>query len=156
MNNGTHIKDGVIYSGGATSADQIAYDNTNSGLEATNTQEAVDELSSDLTELSGTVADLGKSVYITGTAATGFIDIIIPNYTQYKYIMVMLSNSAKTQCYSTSIYPVSVVTNATLGVVVQYLASGGTVTAILKHISGDTFQAQSSSASFYLQIYGIK
>lgn len=51
MNNGTHIKDGVIYSGGATSADQIAYDNTNSGLEATNTQEAVDELSSDLTEL---------------------------------------------------------------------------------------------------------
>lgn len=50
MNNGTHIKNGVMYSGGANEADQIAYDNTASGLEATNTQEAIDEINSDLTE----------------------------------------------------------------------------------------------------------
>lgn len=82
MNNGTHIKDGVIYSGGATSADQIAYDNTNSGLEATNTQEAVDELSSDLTALTpalngvyfklGTTSGQTGSSYGTVTFTTPF------------------------------------------------------------------------------------
>lgn len=111
---------------------------------------------SDLTELNGTVADLGESVYITTTTATSFINVIITNYTQYRYIMLMLSNSNQTQCYSTSIYPVSVVTNASFGVVVQYTASGGVVNGMLKHISDDTFQVQSSSANFYLQIYGIK
>lgn len=39
---------------GASSADQISYDNTISGLNSENVQDAVDEINSNLSELSGT------------------------------------------------------------------------------------------------------
>lgn len=47
-----------IPSGGSVSADDVTYDNTDSGLTATNAQDAIDEVDSALDTLASTVADI--------------------------------------------------------------------------------------------------
>jgi len=47
-----------VPAGGAVPADEVTYDNTDSGLTATNAQDAIDEIDNALDTLSGTVADI--------------------------------------------------------------------------------------------------
>ncbi len=47
-----------IPSGGSVSADDVTYDNTDSGLTATNAQDAIDEVDGAIDTLAGTVADI--------------------------------------------------------------------------------------------------
>lgn len=84
-----------IPSGGSVSADDVTYDNTDSGLTATNAQDAIDEIDSALDTLAGTVADIPvvheelQSATITAgqtsatltfaTEAIGASTLIIPN-----------------------------------------------------------------------------
>lgn len=76
--------------GGANNAENVNYDNTDSGLEATNVQDGIDELNSNLTELKYTYSTSdfvktgrkwidGKDIYtkvISGTFSSQ--EIIIP------------------------------------------------------------------------------
>lgn len=57
MEKGRLIIDGVDVSGSVGSAASVPYSNTNSGLEATNTQGAIDELATSVTELNSNLAE---------------------------------------------------------------------------------------------------
>ena len=56
MEKGRLIIDGVDVSGSVGSAASVPYSNTNSGLEATNTQGAIDELATSVTELNSNLS----------------------------------------------------------------------------------------------------
>lgn len=58
MEKGRLIIDGVDVSGSVGSAASVPYSNTNSGLEATNTQGAIDELATSVTELNSNLSNV--------------------------------------------------------------------------------------------------
>ena len=87
--------------GGATSADKIDYDNTDSGLEATNVQDGIDELNSNLGDVSEITTQTYPSVvsYIQYCITEG----ILPDLNSVALIPNMTSNTtprgiAKTDC----------------------------------------------------------
>ena len=61
MEKGRLIIDGVDVSGSVGSAASVPYSNTNSGLEATNTQGAIDELATSVTELNSKIDSIIKN-----------------------------------------------------------------------------------------------
>lgn len=70
------IKNGKRYCSTGGEAENIVYDNTNSGLDSTNMQDAIDELNSNLDGISFVVDSTGK---ITGyTTNTGGADTVFP------------------------------------------------------------------------------
>lgn len=71
MEKGRLIIDGVDVSGSVGSATSVPYSNTNSGLEATNTQGAIDELATSVTELNSNLnQDTTPTLLTTVTSFT--------------------------------------------------------------------------------------
>lgn len=68
----------VLVSSGASTASGITYDNTGSGLVATNVQDAIDEIVSDNTSALSTL-DAKYGTYVTGTITAGSTSITLSN-----------------------------------------------------------------------------
>lgn len=68
--------------GGASSADQVSYDNSDSGLEAENVQEAVDELATNAGTASSQIQTLTNEAYLTGDTTENSLaeNDVIPFY----------------------------------------------------------------------------
>lgn len=90
-------------------ADSISYDNTSSGLQATDVQDAVDEINDNLTASNQTAGvtnvpfrfgctDDGKFGYIINQ---GGADTVIPFNSEYKYMIVGLSGISFAFCIDT-------------------------------------------------------
>jgi hypothetical protein len=78
------IKNGTrfLIGGGGSSADKISYDNTNSGMTATNVQGAIDELNAEIAgqwTLLGTISDLSGTVNVP----SGYNSLKIVVYWKY-------------------------------------------------------------------------
>ena len=69
--------------GGATSADKIDYDNTDSGLQAENVQDGIDELNSNL-------AQIGELTYL-GEVSTSSQTLSV-DFSQYKKVLIIPYN----------------------------------------------------------------
>ena len=73
---------------GASSADKVSYDNTNSGLEATNVQGAIDEVNHTLADLIIVDSITTEDYTITGTAVKS-LSIDMPIHEGYKLSLVV-------------------------------------------------------------------
>lgn len=71
----------VLVSSGASTASGITYDNTVSGLTATDVQDAIDEVVSDLSTASGAISTLDAKygTYVSGTITAGNTSITLTN-----------------------------------------------------------------------------
>ena len=105
MEKGRLIIDGVDVSGSVGSAASVPYSNTNSGLEATNTQGAIDELATSVTELNSNLGGftpvIDENGKITGYKTTvGGADTVFPfkksglyDYYNFKNAVFLSKNS---------------------------------------------------------------
>ena len=79
---GKIIRNGIPYSGSSNSARSINYDNSNSGLEATTAQAAVDELNKKIADID--VSGLSNIVYLTKAQYEALPDDKLTNGVEYR------------------------------------------------------------------------
>ena len=102
---GRIIKNGVAYGGSSSKASSTTYDNSTSGLSATNVQGAVDELDNNLSEYIKIITVEFGNKSVGANEYTGFslgIDTLIPN--GYKPICAWCKYAGSSWWYNVNTY----------------------------------------------------
>lgn len=94
MEKGRLIIDGVDVSGSVGSAASVPYSNTNSGLEATNTQGAIDELATSVSKLNSNLESNNFEWKLVGSA-NGSNVVSLKNL-EYNEIQLFVTNTKST------------------------------------------------------------
>ncbi len=115
-----------VGAGGASSADKVKYDNSISGLEATNVQGAIDEVNNSLNCKSFTL--LGSVSYVSQTSPTSETKTLNDNISNYKKVLISFFDG--TDIMNPVILTVSEFENIGMGMRVFTDKFQGTVTYI--------------------------
>lgn len=91
-NMGKIIRNGVIYTGSSDEADKIHYKNSNSDLDSTTVQGALDELANEMLPKGGSCADVAYDNAVSGINATN-IQEVLNAITSHGYTNNILINS---------------------------------------------------------------
>ena len=151
---GKIIRKKIDYTGSIPSSKNLKYDNSNSGLESTNIQDAIDEVNSK-TE----VTAYSEKVLLGEYTTTGGHKL---NFVDYKKIIVMLT---AINIYGDSqIFDTDLITSGMINGVYKTLQAGQEETnyyavASFCFTSGDTIYIPyiySPQANYTISIYGIK
>ena len=131
--------------GGASTADKVKYNNTESGLQSDNVQGAVDELNSSL-EAKG---DFELLCYVTSVG-----DKTVPNLTQYKSIWATLV--IDNGLYGTFLIPLSLFKTITTFSRCSHYESSGGYSCDFKYVNDTTINIVKISRITGCYLYGIK
>lgn len=142
--------------GGATSADKIDYDNTDSGLEATNVQDGIDELNSNLVTLENELMnrytliaeDIGHTSYQRKTVA---------NMSQFRLIILALISTSNI-CLQTTILPYEIYKSISTMHSRVYFSGSNLIASVCKYIDDTTVEIMSNTSdnNYTVKLYGIK
>ena len=146
-------------------ADEIVYDNTTSGLTATNVQSAIDEVAGDVDTLTTTVGDASSGIvkdvtdlkakkYVCNELwhgdASGGTTKEITTLANYDELMIYYNNGGVVARMSAALLI------ANTGVIrCQYTNNGSTYEAVLKVVDSTHVTCTASQGSTYY-LYGIK
>ena len=153
-----------VGAGGASKAEQVKYDNSKSGLEATELQGAVDELKGSVSDLNDSLEGVSNNLSVLGNCeilvynikATGN-QTFTRNINDYRYVL-FVAKAGDSNIRGTTLVPIHSVLNGEVFFVADVVAPS-THYSGAKYVGNNTFnftEYVSANNARGFSIYGVK